>query len=369
MKCNRIRIRDFRNIESADVEFDPGVNILTGANAQGKTNLLEAIGYVSIGKSFRTTHDEEMIRIGAACAEVSLDFTDSVRDQNLTVRMMPGRRRRIERNGVKLARVSDAVGIFRTVLFCPTHLALIREGPGERRGFLDVALSQLYPVYLRSLQTYNRVLKQRNQLLRAAEEQPAAFRDTVELWSRQLAHESAVLSLYRSRYLEMIRPAVRECFFEMTAGREEPELVYLPSVEQPGGDFEDIRRVEESCFERLMTKHEREIAAGTTLWGAHKDDVEIRLNGIAARGYASQGQQRSLCLALKLAEGEVCRQVCGEVPAFLLDDVFSELDGERRRYLAEKIAGRQVLITSCEPEKIGAGRVIRVAGGTYTPEE
>ena len=368
MKCNRIRIRNFRNIETADVSFDAGVNILAGQNAQGKTNLLEAIGYVSIGKSFRTAHDEEMIRLGEDCAEISLDFSDSIRDQNLTVRMMPGRRRRIEQNGVKLARVSDAVGIFRTVLFCPTHLSLIREGPGERRNFLDVALSQLHPVYLRSLQTYNRVLKQRNQLIRAAEENPAAFRDTVELWSRQLAHESAILSLYRSRYLQMIRPAVCECFHEMTAGREEPELVYLPSVEQPDGDFEDTRRVEESYFERLMTKHDREIGAGTTLWGAHKDDVEIRLNGAAARAYASQGQQRSLCLALKLAEGEVCRQVCGEVPAFLLDDVFSELDPGRRQYLAEKIVGRQVLITSCEPEKINAARVIRVENGTYTPE-
>ena len=160
MECNKISIRNFRNIESAEIEFDKGVNILCGENAQGKTNLLEAIHFTSLGKSFRTAHDEEMIRFGEEFCEVSLDFTDSVRRQNITVRMMVGKRKQIEHNKNKVGKVSNIVGLFRTVLFCPEHLSLIKEGPGERRNFLDIALSQLYPMYLKSLQRYNQILKQ-----------------------------------------------------------------------------------------------------------------------------------------------------------------------------------------------------------------
>ena len=367
MVCNRIRVRDFRNIEQAEVEFCEEVNILAGANAQGKTNLLEAIGYVALGKSFRTEHDEEMIRFGAGCAEVSVDFTDSQRRQNLTVRMMPGRRRRIEHNGVRAGRVSDVVGCFRTVLFCPEHLALVKDGPRARRTFLDVALSQLYPVYLKRLQRYNQILRQRNQLIRTAQDDPATFRDTAEFWSVQLAAEAAALARYRWHYLQSAAAEVSALFREMTGERETPELVYAGSSRQEPAEYGDEAATRE-VYTRLLTANwPRELAAGSTLWGVHKDDVEILLNGRPARVFASQGQQRSLALCLKLAEGAVCRQVCGELPVFLFDDVFSELDESRRAYLSGKLRGRQVIITSCEPG-VTAGRVIRVQGGTYRPE-
>ncbi len=367
MVCNRIRVRDFRNIEQAEVEFCEEVNILAGANAQGKTNLLEAIGYAALGKSFRTEHDEEMIRFGAGCAEVSVDFTDSQRRQNLTVRMMPGRRRRIEHNGVRAGRVSDVVGCFRTVLFCPEHLALVKDGPRARRTFLDVALSQLYPVYLKRLQRYNQILRQRNQLIRTAQDDPATFRDTAEFWSVQLAAEAAALARYRWHYLQSAAAEVSALFREMTGERETPELVYAGSSRQEPAEYGDEAATRE-VYTRLLTANwPRELAAGSTLWGVHKDDVEILLNGRPARVFASQGQQRSLALCLKLAEGAVCRQVCGELPVFLFDDVFSELDESRRAYLSGKLRGRQVIITSCEPG-VTAGRVIRVRGGTYRPE-
>ena len=199
MECNKISIRNFRNIEAAEIEFESGVNILCGENAQGKTNLLEAIHFTSLGKSFRTTHDEEMIRFGSESCEVSMDFCDSLRRQNITVRMMPGRRKHIEHNKNKVTKVSDIVGAFRTVLFCPEHLSLIKEGPSERRNFLDIALSQLYPMYLKSLQRYNQILKQRNQLIKAAEDDRATFEATVDLWSSQLAHEAAIIARYRYR--------------------------------------------------------------------------------------------------------------------------------------------------------------------------
>ena len=365
MECKRIRITDFRNVESACVDFDPGVNILVGANAQGKTNLLEAISFTAIGKSFRTSHDEDLIRFGAGFAEVSLDFCDSVRDQNITVRMMSGKRRRIEHNRVKVTRLSDVVGLFRTVLFCPEHLSLIKEGPSERRSYLDIALSQLYPVYLKSLQRYNQILKQRNQLIKHAEEDPKTFRDTVEFWSMQLAKEAAVISRYRYRYLKLAEEHIRHCFAEMTGEREEPKAIYMGSSHGESDSYDDIDGTEKSYLKLLTSHYDREIGAGSTLWGIHKDDIDIRINDRSARAFASQGQQRSLALAMKLAEGEVCSTVCGEKPVFLFDDVFSELDSARRAYLSGKINDRQVIITTCEPSGIIGGKIIQVENGSY----
>ena len=366
MVCNRICVSHFRNIEHAEVVFEDGVNVLAGANAQGKTNLLEAIFYTSIGKSFRTPHDEDLIQFGAEFSEISMDFTDSVRRQNLTVRMMKGKRRRIEQNRVKLNRVSDMVGQFRTVLFCPEHLSLIKEGPSERRNFLDVAISQLYPMYLKSLQRYNQILKQRNQLIKKANDDPKTFRETVEFWSLQLAKEAAIITQYRHRYLIPISREMQTCFAQMTGGGEIPQAIYRSSSGVEGDDCENVELVEQAYVKLLTTRLDREIGAGSTLWGIHKDDVEILLNGAAARSFASQGQQRSLALAMKLAEGEVCNQICGELPVFLFDDVFSELDATRRAYLSEKISGKQVIITSCDPECVKQGNLILVKNGEYS---
>ena len=366
MVCNRICVSHFRNIEHAEVVFEEGVNVLAGANAQGKTNLLEAIFYTSIGKSFRTPHDEDLIQFGEDFTEISMDFTDSVRRQNLTVRMMKGKRRRIEQNRVKLNRVSDMVGQFRTVLFCPEHLSLIKEGPSERRNFLDVAISQLYPMYLKSLQRYNQILKQRNQLIKKANDDPKTFRETVEFWSLQLAKEAAVITQYRYRYLIPISREMQNCFAQMTGGGEIPTAIYRSSAGVEGDDCENIQMVEQAYIKLLTTRLDREIGAGSTLWGIHKDDVEILLNGASARSFASQGQQRSLALAMKLAEGEVCNQICGELPVFLFDDVFSELDATRRAYLSEKISGKQVIITSCDPECVKHGNLILVKNGEYS---
>ena len=365
MECNRIMIQNFRNIEEADISFDQGVNILYGNNAQGKTNLLEAIGFAAFGKSFRTSHEEELIRFGEDFAQISLDFTDSVRKQNISVRMMPGKRRRIEQNKVKVEKLSDIVGAFRTVLFCPEHLSLIKDGPAERRNYLDIAISQLYPVYLKSLQRYNQILKQRNQLIRNAKDDPKTFSDTVEFWSSQLAQEAAVIARYRMRYLQKASVHIEECFLEMTGEREKPKAVYIGSSHQDPEEYDNTEKTEKRYFELLMDHHEREIGAGSTLWGIHKDDIEIEINGKSARAFASQGQQRSLALAMKLAEGEVCASVTGEKPVFLFDDVFSELDFSRRAYLSGKIHGRQVIITTCEPSGSVGGKMIRVENGKY----
>ena len=365
MECHSISIRNFRNIEHAEVTFDSGVNILLGENAQGKTNLLEAIRFVSLGKSFRTPHEEDLLRFGADACEIGMEFSDSVRRQSLTVRLMRGRRRQMEHNHVKVTKASDVVGAFRTVLFCPEHLSLIKDGPAMRRNYLDVALSQLYPVYLKTLQRYNQILKQRNALIRAAQDDPRAFRETADSWSLQLAHEAAIIARYRYLYLAQAEEHVRTFFAEMTGERELPTLVYDGSSSQEPASYADVEATEAKYRELLTTRYEREIGAGSTLWGAHKDDIDIRINDRSARAFASQGQQRSLALAMKLAEGEVCAAVCTEKPVFLFDDVFSELDASRRRYLSSKMTDRQVIMTTCEATGISGGKVILVQNGTY----
>lgn len=365
MECKRVKIENFRNIESAELVFDPGINLLVGENAEGKTNLLEAIGFSAIGKSFRTNHEEDLIRFGAETAEISLDFCDSQREQNITVRMMPKRRRRIEHNHVKITKISDVVGLFRTVLFCPEHLSLVKDGPGERRNFLDVALSQLYPIYLKSLQRYNQILKNRNQLIRDYEKDPKTFDATISLWSAQLSHEAAIIASYREKYVRDANERIKEYFLEMTKGKEVPELLYEGSSKSES--YEDREAVEKQYLSLLSEHHDREIGAGCTLYGIHKDDIEILLNGKSARLFSSQGQQRSLSLAMKLAEGDLSARVSGEIPVFLFDDVFSELDQNRRVYLSSKLSGKQVIITTCESlgNKV-RGKCFYVKNGSYT---
>lgn len=384
--CHSIEIENFRNIGSASVTFTEGVNLLHGDNAQGKTNLLEAVYFTALGKSFRPVKEAELIRFGEESAHVVNRFRDSVREQSLSFRLFSGRGHRIvEQNGMRIGRMSEMVGAFRVVLFCPEHLSLIQGGPELRRGYLNVAISQLRPVYLQSLQRYNKLLKERNALLKRAPEDMATFKATEPMWSAQLAREAAAVTVHRARYVRQVNDHVRACFADMMkkyeGGDEIPELTYQPTLggdwlEAHGNDpdlFTNPAKLEERYLELLSTRHDREIGAGATLWGIHKDDIRITLNGRPARLYASQGQQRSLALAMKLAEGWVSAyESAGDMPVFLFDDVLSELDNHRRDYLVREMKGRQVIMTACDPAAAdfgGAVNLIRVDGGRYTQKE
>lgn len=355
MLCKKVELQNFRNAECETVTFDSGINVLHGENAQGKTNLLEAIYYVSLGKSFRGSKDAEIIRFGEEYAAISLDFIAQGREQNVTMRFSDNARQKktVTHNGVKITKLSELVGEFRAVLFSPDHLQMIKDGPSLRRNYLDVAISQLRPMYLHSLQKYNKILLNRNKLIKNAEEDRATFDSTVDFWSAQLAHEAAIIAKARAEYVQKSGDIIAEFYRRMCQSGEideTPELIYAGSAKQEGELYFDTE-VTEKNFLRLLTDfHEREIAAGSTLYGIHKDDILINLNGKNTRLYSSQGQQRSLALAMKLAEGEICRMDCGEYPVFLFDDVFSELDSIRRRNLLREIADRQVIITSCESD-------------------
>ena len=367
MFCRNIYVENFRNIASADVDFCEGVNVLIGDNAQGKTNLVEAIYTTALGKSFRQGSDKDIIRFGEEYCFVKNKYFDGLRDSEISMRIFSDRRaKKVEQNGMKVARTSEMVGSFKIVIFCPEHLSLIKEGPALRRGFLDVAISQIRPLYLRSLQRYNNILKQRNALIKSAEEDMQSFKATIDLFSDQLAHEAAVITNYRVKYIDELKNHVGNCFCDMMGDREVPEVEYISSCKLQESECFDISACENAYRNLYFSHHDREIAAGATLWGIHKDDMEIYLNRNRARFFASQGQQRSLSLAFKLAEGEIIRKECGDYPVFLFDDVLSELDAGRRSYLLSSIKDKQVILTCCEKNDIVADKLIHVKNGVFS---
>lgn len=367
MFCRNIYVENFRNIESANVEFCPGTNVLIGENAQGKTNLLEAIYMTALGKSFRQGTDKDTIQFDKDYCFIRNCYTDDTRDMEISMRIFSDRRaKRVEQNKVKVAKTSDMVGSFKIVLFCPEHLSIIKEGPALRRSFLDVAISQIRPLYMKSLQRYATILKERNALIKDAEENRGTFNSTIDLFSEQLAQEAAVITGYRVRYIEKLKKYVAKCFSEMTGERESPNLEYISSCKLSEEECFDVEKCRAAYRSLYSSHHDREIGAGSTLWGIHKDDMEIYINGNRARIFASQGQQRSLSLALKLAEGEIIKDECGgDYPVFLFDDVLSELDSGRRQYLLSNLKDKQVILTCCENNCINADRLISVSQGKF----
>lgn len=331
--------------------MDKGVNVFIGNNAQGKTNAIEAVYYFARGKSFRGAKDKELIRMGAECARVELEFCDSARERRHEFILSDTEKRICKKEGVIIRRMSEFIGSFRAVLFSPEHLSIVKDGPSERRNFADVAISQLYPAYVSALSKYQKILLQRNSLLK--EPYSPIFRDTLAVLSEQLVTEAAIISRYRDEYVKKLDVKVRDLIEDMTAGRERVELRYS----EPGS-FEEYSE----CFTQNVDK---EIRAGTTLYGPHKDDIAITLNGGEARIFASQGQQRSIALAMKLGEGEISKDESGEYPVFLLDDILSELDENRKAYVIGGLKDRQVLITTCEVIPEGA-KVFGVENGVYT---
>ena len=356
MVCKRISFTDFRNIEKAEIEFCDGVNILYGNNAVGKTNALEGIYLFANGKSFRTSNDRDLINFSKDLSFVKMQFEDSVRKHDMEMKLIRGSRKLCYRNGVNIKKLSDFVGYFRAVLFCPEHLSVIKDGPSERRSFLDAAICQIKPIYLSSLQKYNNILNQRNILLKNYEENKQDFDRTIELWSAYLAREASLIARERYEYVKILNLHVKDFFNDMTSGKEDTFLEYNKAM------------TEDEYYEKLTHNLEKEIQAGSTLYGIHKDDIDIYLNDREARSFCSQGQQRCLALAMKLGEGEISRQVTGEYPVLLFDDIFSELDSKRKEYVTNGIKKCQVIITSCEKDGIQnvAGNVIQVDKGNYT---
>ncbi len=354
MICKKSFYRQFRNIDDEIIEFSPEINIIYGENAEGKTNALEGICLCSQGRSHRTSSEKDFIKFDCDYAAVGVLYETSERDDlSLSVRYMKNGRKTCTKNRVNVSKMSEFIGNFRTVLFTPEHLQTVKSSPQFRRRFIDSAISQISPVYVGALQRYNRALVQRNSILSFCRDRKTEPDPSLEIWSASLAKEAATISEMREKYVKKLSATVADIFCEMTYGREVPEIRYLTPCDEKG------------YLDMFTSSVEREIRFGTTLFGVHKDDLEILLNSREAKKFASQGQQRSLALSLKLAEGEISKEISGEYPVFLLDDVLSELDENRKSFIVSQMKGRQVIVTSCDAGRIAGAMMIKCEKGRY----
>ena len=365
MRIDELELEGFRNYDRQTLCFDPACNVIYGENAQGKTNLLEAVVYLGCGRSPRTHNDRELIGFERDFARLSGRIFSREREFETEIRLIRGRRRQMTVNGVAAKSASALSDVLRTVFFAPEDLFLIREGAAARRRFMDLSLCQLRPRYAEALAEYNRLYEHKTRILRDSEEYPDLL-ETLPDFNARLCQTGAVLIHYRARFCASLADHARQAHAECSGGREELSLAYqtVKTVEDPFAPYEELTAALE---EHQKAHYQAEIASRLCLSGPHKDDLEVAINGRSARQFSSQGQVRTAALSLKLAEREIHKNTFGEYPVMLLDDVLSELDPRRQEYVLNRIAGGQVFITCCENDRLDQllqGKVFHVREGS-----
>ena len=362
MRVNGISLHNFRNYGDETTDFSGGVNIICGENAAGKTNILEAIFYYAAGKSFRNCKDRELIRFGCDSAETEMLFDTPAGQKKMSVSYTKLGKRAIRLGQSPALKTREFMGLFRAVVFTPDHLSLVKGAPETRRRFLDRAICQSFPRYAPTVQEYNRILLQKNALLKTA----CAGGELLDIYNERLSLLAAVITVNRAKYVSRLIPAANGFLSEMSREREELTAVYRSQCGVCGGNQEEIKNAYRKLFSAHMAD-ERE--KGFCVCGVQKDDVSFYINGKSIRLYGSQGQQRSAVLAMKLAEGELSASLTGDHPVYLLDDILSELDNGRREFILSMLSGRQVIITGCGGEVYdiaGANRIC-VSDGKILP--
>ena len=359
MKAERLFFEGFRNLETDEIRPDGGINVIYGENAQGKTNLLEALWLFSGARSFRSAKDASMIMSGREFARLELEFNAEGRGQTAAITIKNGRSAVL--NGVKLKSPGELAGNFRAVVFSPVHLSLIKDGPAERRRFLDTAICQLWPKYVAVYGEYMRAVTQRNAVLKDARFHTQLY-DMLDVYDCEIAKKGARIVAYRERYVELIKQHATEIYEGIARGKESFSLCYqtVKNASDPN-----------ALLEALKTARGSDISVGSTSVGPHRDDLEIYVSEMSARQFASQGQQRSAVLALKLAEAAVLKEISGEQPVALLDDVMSELDEFRQDYILNHIRDWQVFITCCDRSTVSmmkSGAAFHISGGKVQKE-
>lgn len=334
MHIERLILKNFRNYSFADVKLGEKKNILIGQNAQGKTNLAEAIYYLCVGKSLRTPREKELIKWDTDRAYVRADAIKSSGKVKIEAYLTRTENRRVSINGIPIRRMGELMGAVNAVLFSPTEMRIIKDAPADRRRFMDIDLSQLSKRYFYCLSRYNKIIAQRNKLLKSGKN----INETLDIWDSQLAREGAVIAHMRSDFVKKLARHAYEAH-KYLAGNEELNITY------EGICLSDESCTEKGLYEQLQRDRELDILRGYTNSGVHKDDIAITVNNIDLRSYGSQGQQRTAALALKLAELEIFAEEAGEYPVLILDDVLSELDVDRQKRLLERINNVQSIIT------------------------
>ncbi len=363
MRINRIALNGFRNYEFESANFESGTNVISGQNAQGKTNLLESVYMLSCGRSFRTRFDRELVGFEYSSADILADVFSHEREQTVNIRLRPGQPKKILVNGVKKA-AGELSGVVNVVLFCPDDLNLIKEGAAERRRLMDNAISQIRPRYAELLSDFNRLYEHKLRILKDWHEKPSLL-DTLDEFSDGMCRATAQLIRYRASFVARLNEAAPPIHREFSGEGETLDIKYS-TVSTVRDVFASAKEIYYDVCEHQERHRQAELDSAQCLTGAHKDDLDISINGRSARSFASQGQTRTAALSIKLAEREIFLSETGEYPILLLDDVLSELDVKRQEFVLNRIGGGQTLITCCEDEGISArtgGKVLFVEKG------
>lgn len=341
MYITSLTLKNFRNYENETIEFSPLTNIIYGGNANGKTNILEAVYMFSHGRSHRAKSDKELIRFGEDFAKLSIGFTDEERSHIAKIHLQKNGKKAISINHVRIAKLSRLMNYLNVVMFSPEDLELVKGAPSIRRRFIDGAISQLRPSYLSSLIDYNKALVQKNSLLKDLKRRMKKSDPLLSVWNMQLAENGAKIMRERLEFVDKLKQIAKQIQSEIS--KEALEISYLPSIKT-----EEITT--ESLLEYLEAHQAKEIEFASSSAGIQRDDLLINVNSRDAKTYGSQGQQRTSALSLKIALADYIKQVKDEYPVLLLDDIMSELDINRRMYLSEKIKDKQVLITGTDTD-------------------
>lgn len=343
MKIDALKLTNFRNIASLELQPVERVNIIYGNNAQGKTNLIEALWLLTGAKSFRGAKDAELLLFGSDYAKIEADFYKEGRVQ--TAQILFAAKKQAQLNEINLSSVTGLAGIFCAVVFSPSHLGLIQDGPSARRRFADTCICQISPKFIALMSDYNRTLLQRNSLLKDIS-YSAYLLDTLDVWDDRLAALSALIVKNRKQYLQRLAVHAGEIYSGISSEKETLHMRYAASA----GLTDDIpaEQYKQWFLQALAKARAEDIKTGCTSVGPHRDDIDFEINGVDVRSFGSQGQQRSSVLALKLAESRLISELLHDEPIILLDDVMSELDKNRQDYLLNHLSGNQVFITCCD---------------------
>ena len=391
MKIKSLVLENFRNYRNLEVDFDDSRNIIVGENAQGKTNLVEAIYMTAFAKSFRTNNSADMIRFGEKTGRVSAYVESEEIEKNINITLRSDGKKMIQKDGKAVKRTADLLNTVVVIVFTPDDLRIIKDSPEKRRAFINRELSQMRPRYYEQLRRYNEALKEKNALLKgffnvkkktftradnlslndAIAENPydnsrRYNEDLLDIYDRQLADAGYELIRYRNEFAEMLSEEASEIMGNISDGREQLEIKYKTAC-----DFVTASDGREILFSQIKHNRDRDVYNGSASLGPHRDDLEFYINGNDARKFGSQGQQRTVALSLKLAEIRIARQMLGEAPVLLLDDVLSELDPGRQRFLISEIDDVQLFITSAElanevASALRGGTLFRIEEGSVT---
>lgn len=361
MTIDTLTLTNFRNITFEKINFEKGVNVLVGKNAQGKTNILEAISFCSYLKSFRAAKEEQLIKFGCDSAKIKLEYTSDGEKGIIEIGIHKNAPKDLKFNGLTVTKNRELIGRFLSIIFTPDHLNLVKEGPNKRRSFLDMALCAVDVKYTDTLLRYQKILSQRNALLKK-DPSSAGFFELLDVFDEKLCEEGSYIALKRYEYIRQLEPFAKEIFSDISKSKNKLKLLYINQFAKEITERDEIKKAMKT---RLLNVRRTDISMQMSTSGIQKDDILILQNGKSLKFFGSQGQIRSAVLSLILAQGALINEKYGVYPVIILDDILSELDRARQKYILTETPAAQCLLSTCESAKAkGKGNIIKVKEGT-----